>query len=266
MRHAFVHPATGQVVPQAHEHLRSWGLHCILGKTVNEIAAKLASDPPGDMSYPPPPPPSGGPHQVYPSGGTSYLPPPQQPPPPVAQPPPPPPVAQPPPSRVDPASVPLPELESKTVEELEALLTDEHKFEEMFGEIQAVKDSTRVRNELRDSAAKSAKQNQEDMERIEALQREVNAKRDEVAAARAKFEEKARRRKEIEQETSPLALMKKLADAAKVADEESDAIAQRFLAGEIPPAEFVKQYREKRVIFHTRSAKRESLATATATM
>jgi membrane protein involved in colicin uptake len=163
--------------------------------------------------------------------------------------------------------VPLPDLDSKTVEELEALLVeDSPKFEELIGEIAAVRESVKLRDEMRDSAIKTAKANQDELERIEALQREVETKRQEAAAARARFEEKAQRKREIEQESSPLALMKRLAEAAKVADEESDAVAQRFLAGELTPAEFVKQYKEKRMVFHTRSAKRESLATATVSM
>lgn len=151
-------------------------------------------------------------------------------------------------------------METLSLEELETLLTDEAKFEELFGAISAVRESVRVRDELREGVAKLAQANTAAAARAETLQRDVDAKREEAAAARAKAEEAQRRRQELERESSPAALVQKLAEAARSAEAETDAIAERFVAGEIPAAEFVRLYRERRAVFHQRSAKRESLA------
>jgi hypothetical protein len=55
------------------------------------------------------------------------------------------------------------------------------------------------------------------------------------------------------------ALIEQLANAAQESEAESDHIANRFLAGELDYKDFIKEFMDKRKLFHLRAAKKESL-------
>ena len=55
------------------------------------------------------------------------------------------------------------------------------------------------------------------------------------------------------------ALIEKLNDAANDAEYSSDSLSKKFLSGDMEQKEFVKEFMEKRKLFHLRSAKKESL-------
>jgi len=55
------------------------------------------------------------------------------------------------------------------------------------------------------------------------------------------------------------ALVDHLTVAAAEAEGSSDAIANQFLSGEMDQKNFVKEFMEKRKLYHLRAAKKESL-------
>jgi len=50
-----------------------------------------------------------------------------------------------------------------------------------------------------------------------------------------------------------------LTEAASEAEQQSDGIAKKFLSGDMEHKDFIKDFMEKRKLFHLRSAKKESL-------
>jgi hypothetical protein len=55
-------------------------------------------------------------------------------------------------------------------------------------------------------------------------------------------------------------LIEKLNDAATTAEDESDGLARKFLNADMDQKDFIKEFMEKRKLYHLRSAKKESLA------
>jgi ESCRT-I complex subunit VPS37 len=47
--------------------------------------------------------------------------------------------------------------------------------------------------------------------------------------------------------------------AAHQAEQDSDGLANRFLSGEMDYKDFIKEFMEKRKLYHLRAAKKESL-------
>jgi len=58
---------------------------------------------------------------------------------------------------------------------------------------------------------------------------------------------------------STQALIEHLGASATEAETSSDAIANQFLSGDIDQKTFIKDFMEKRKLFHLRAAKKESL-------
>jgi len=76
---------------------------------------------------------------------------------------------------------------------------------------------------------------------------------------RLAFDAKAQRQQEVLQQFSTPHLIDRLAVAAQEAEMESDAIANKFLSGEKDYKDFIREFMDKRKLFHLRSAKKESL-------
>jgi len=88
------------------------------------------------------------------------------------------------------------------------------------------------------------------------LKREVAVKQQAVQEKRVAFEQKAQRQQDVLKQFSTSALIDQLTFAAQQAETESDALANKFLGGEVDYKEFIKEFMEKRKLFHLRSAKK----------
>ena len=87
---------------------------------------------------------------------------------------------------------------------------------------------------------------------------ELDGKRDELEQLRAQCNAKLAEKQQLEGRVTREALIDGLTEAIKAVDAECEEIASEFLAGNMTAKEFTKKYMEKRVLFHTRSAKKES--------
>lgn len=88
---------------------------------------------------------------------------------------------------------------------------------------------------------------------------ELDAARAELQQKRAEYERKSAERQQRQAQMTPQVLVDKLADAARAVDAECDDLAQQFLAGGMTPQQFAEQYQAKRIVYHSRSAKKEAI-------
>jgi len=238
------------VLVQAHENLLRWSIHASLGKTVYEIVQKFMQDPPQVIlqnTIPTQPVPQnfsyGQPNSntqstqqvVSPSLGQTHT-----------------------PLPVLPSS--FPELDSKSPSELAQLLNDENEFKKFFDTLSQVQTLRKVRDDLRINNEELAKKNLAKEAEIERVKRDLTSRYQEINEKQSSFKQKAQRQQEVMQQFSTVALINQLSGAAAEAESASDAIANQFLSGEIDQKTFVKDFMEKRKLYHLRAAKKESLS------
>jgi len=254
----------GYVLSQAHENLMRWTVHASLGKTVYEIVQKFMQEPPQLMeSLPPqqqqqspvsyPYPQSASQPPTYPPQNNSPYPPTRQPS--I-------------PEQITHTPLPevpslFPELEGKTPTELSQLLNDENEFKKFFDNLGAVTTLRKVRDDLKNNTEELAKKNFAKEVEIEQLRKENAARMKIVEEKREAFQQKAQQQTEVMKRFSTPALIEQLSDAATIAEKASDVVAEKFLSGGMDYKEFIKEFIEKRKIFHLRAVKKESLMMTT---
>jgi len=274
VQHRFVNDQM-YVMPQMHEKLATWNLHTNLGKTVYEITQKFIQDQPQVLDSRPAPTMSNSYVGGYPTTG---------------EPPPPyglyangtpnrptlsnmPPNATPGPSpsstsstnsqQIRTPAIPtsFPELEQKSTAELTELISHEDAFQALFDALEVVKTMRQLRDDLRDGNEELARKNVTRTAEVDELHQQLNSKKDTLSQLRTAVEQKTQRQQQIMQQLSPQVLVERLADAAAIADGESEEIASAFLDGSSVDGdykEFIKKFTEKRKTFHLRAAKKES--------
>jgi len=264
------------IIPQAHENLGKWTLQASLGKTIFEIVQKLMQDPPQILSTPPPqqmPPQQLPPQQIpqqgypnqYPVATQSSMGIPNKPPPPYQSPSPSltnsqksaQPIGTHTPLPVIPSS--FPEIEARTPSELSQMLNDEVEFNKFFDDLNVVQTMKKVRDDLRNANEEFARKSLARESEIESLRREIDTRNRAVSEKRSTFEQKAQRQQEVMKQFSTPTLIDQLSTSAADAETASDAIANKFLAGEMDFKDFIKEFMDKRKLFHLRAAKKESL-------
>ena len=77
----------------------------------------------------------------------------------------------------------------------------------------------------------------------------------EYAAAKESFDQKYKRQQAVLRPLQPSVLIESLSKAAAKADEESDALYDRFSSGEVAVDGFVAQYVRARTLYHQRELK-----------
>lgn len=87
----------------------------------------------------------------------------------------------------------------------------------------------------------------------------LDAARAELQEKRAEYERKSAERQQRQAQLAPPVLVERLGDAARAVDAECDDLAQAFLAGGMTPQQFAEQYQQKRIVYHSRSAKKEAI-------
>jgi len=285
----------GVVLPEAHSNFKNWSYQVHLGRFMNDILGKFIDEPPVDFhpSYPGaapatspyPGPPPAAPSYAGTKASSQY--PPTPPPkygasyaaaaqpystqPPTITPP----NAVPsrsvtPPGSLPPVSPQRPILtvdslkidwDSKTIEEMNELLQSDEKFDAFFYQLPAIQEDFKALADQRDANKKIAEKNIAMQAEVEQLAAELAVQQNKSNQKLRDIENAKQQQAAIQQQFSPHVLAVKLADAAKKVDRESEEISSKFQNGEISIAEFVKQYRDARVLYHLRSAKREMLLT-----
>jgi hypothetical protein len=244
VQHKFV-DGQANVVPQAHENLLRWTVHASLGKTVYEIVQKFMQEPPqilpqtnGNMSQPstivPTSLPVQNPLPVQTPLSSVHT-----------------------PLPVVPSS--FPELDNKSPVELSALLNDETEFNRFFDNLPTVQTMRKVRDDLRANNEDLAKRNLAKEAEIDRMRRHLQEKHSVMNEKRSSFEQKVQRQQEVMKQFSTSSLIEQLNAAALESENQSDLIANEFLAGNIDQKTFIKDFMEKRKLYHLRSAKKESL-------
>ncbi|EFA83184.1 Modifier of rudimentary family protein [Heterostelium album PN500] len=152
----------------------------------------------------------------------------------------------------------FPELESKSKEELEALLSSGEIEILMFSldEVSAMgdhRDNLKTTNERLSTPINPKK------EKIIELKSHLEEQTQLYNQLKSELDSKQKRRDEIQKALSTGVLIDKLTELASTAETESDDIANDFLEGTIDLKEFKKQFKEKRNIYHSRLAKRDGL-------
>jgi len=264
------------IMPQAHDNLLRWTPQCSLGRTIFELVQRFIQDPPqiavqpnpyvnnappvypygtpqSTLNNPPPPyatsnsPNSSnnsmssypnvnsGPNMTgNPNGPTHHT-----------------------PQPVVPAS--FPELDRKSPAELSQMLNDETEFNKFFDALPVVQNMRKIRDDLRANNEELAKKTLSKESEIEQLRSELAGSMEIIQQQRAAFEVKLERQKEVMKQFSASALIQKLDLSAQDAEAESDALANRFLSGDVDYKDFIRDFMEKRKLFHLRSAKKESM-------
>nr|ADK66884.1 vacuolar sorting protein 37 [Mastigamoeba balamuthi] len=159
----------------------------------------------------------------------------------------------------NPLSIPLTQLDTMTLEQLNELLANESKLDDFISQLPAVVELNKLRADLQESNLAQAKKNEAAAAELGKLQAEYETRRAAAEAARAQYDEKAKQQAQALEAFSPQALAARLDALARESDAASEAASQKFLSGEMPLAEFQRVYRDLRVEYHTRCAKREAL-------
>jgi len=214
-----------------------------------------------------PPPPTMVPQGMYPvsmggqSQGSSPYPPqqqqqrspyPSQSPPmaPQQQNPPPPPAK----SRANPDTMPIAQIDNLSDAQVEEMLADEAKLTEFVKTLPYVQDYM-----MREESVRRLQADVDALLSRSSGNPEIDAKRRELNQKRGEFQAKSDQKRQKEGELTQNALYEKLDAAAKVVDNECEEIAAKLLSGDMTAQQFAKAYQEKRVLFHTRSAKKEAI-------
>jgi len=243
-----------QVMPQAHENLQRWSSNSQLGKTVFEIAQRFIQDPPkvvqqvqNTYANPNPPYPFGTQNNGQAMNPPSYGAPIKTATPAVHHT----------PQPVVPSN--FPELDRMTPAELGQMMNDEIEFNRFFEQLPVVQNMMKIRDDLRNNNEELARKTLTKESEIEKLRGDLQSSAEIIQQQRAAFEVKQQRQQEVMKQFTTPALIERLAIASHEAEMESDAMANRFLGGEMDYKDFIREFMDKRKLFHLRSAKKESL-------
>lgn len=157
------------------------------------------------------------------------------------------------PAPMTPETMPIAQIDTLTDAEVEAMLASDEKLTAFVRTLPYVQDYT-----LR---AEAVARLQAEVEALPggAASPELEAARAELQQKRAEYERKSAERQQRQAQLTPPVLVERLGEAARAVDAECDALAQGFLAGSMTPQQFAEQYQQKRIIYHSRSAKKEAI-------
>jgi len=151
--------------------------------------------------------------------------------------------------------MPISQVDTLTDAQVEEMLADEEKLNSFVNSLPYIQDYM-----LRKGEADRLQGEVDDLTKRCGANPELEARRTELDKKRTEFQEKSEQKRRKECELTQAALYEKLDAAAKAIDVECDEIVSQFLDGEMEAKDFAKAYKEKRVVYHSRSAKKESIA------
>jgi hypothetical protein len=264
--------ADGTVRADAHPKLQQWTLHNDLGLVIRDLVTLFRNEPPrfADATTSP----------ALPSTATT--------------------TAVSPPTSVasstlsfSATSFQVPDLRSKSLREVNELLTNEAKFQAWFSALDQVRNTSALRDSLRSNNKETANKNERSRKELEVVRKEVETQMNRLQEARETFNQLSRRREELMRRYSTEALVARLTHLCEQSDAESKDLLLQFLGpraaslftssltatsplrnippslssssassssmSKVSPYDFVSQYLVKRSLFHLRSLKRDSL-------
>ncbi|KAF3332999.1 vacuolar protein-sorting-associated protein 37 1-like isoform X1 [Carex littledalei] len=146
-------------------------------------------------------------------------------------------------------------LKDKSVEELRRILNDKDAYNSFFNSLEQVKTQnsfTSLRIYLINMYLTG--ENMEKEPRILELRNQCTIiKTTELAAAQEKLADLERQKEELLRSQSPSALLDKLHDAMRKADDEAETLNNKLLENEIELQAFVQKYKKLRVAYHRRA-------------
>ncbi|GAM18514.1 hypothetical protein SAMD00019534_016890 [Acytostelium subglobosum LB1] len=153
----------------------------------------------------------------------------------------------------------FPELESKTKEELLELLKSDE-LEVFLFSIDEVSAMSAQKERLQADNEKLSAPIEQKQRSLEELKVQLAEQQALYKELKLQSEEKQKKKEAIQRAFSAAVLVERLTEAASISEAESDSIANEFLEGNIDLKEFKKQFKDKRNIYHSRLAKKESIA------
>ncbi|KAF2074422.1 hypothetical protein CYY_004278 [Polysphondylium violaceum] len=150
----------------------------------------------------------------------------------------------------------FPELKSKSKEELEELLESEDSLNAFIYTYDSVSQMSDQRSKLESENKKLTESVDQLTEEIGQLKKQQD-KKIEVEELKKEYERLLAKKNVISNQYSLPNLLEKLNDSINIYEAESDSIAATFLEGNLELKEFKKLYREKRALYHSKSANKE---------
>ncbi|ESQ45176.1 hypothetical protein EUTSA_v10010721mg [Eutrema salsugineum] len=145
-------------------------------------------------------------------------------------------------------------LKDKSVDELRKLLSDKDAYQQFLLSLDQVKIQNNIKDELRRETLQLARENLDKEPQIMELRNQCRIIRTtELATAQEKLNDLERQKEEILKFYSPGSLLQRLQEAMNQADEESEALQEKFLEKEIDTAAFVQKYKKLRTTYHRRA-------------
>ncbi len=153
----------------------------------------------------------------------------------------------------------FPKLRDLTELQLKRLLDDEIAFQHLVAEQEADADLKKMQQTISSNNVKAARSNLSKEAALTKLHEDVNALQDQLQLEIRKYEESLRtftKEHTLNRDT----LVKDVEKLCEDLDLESMDYGESFVNGETPMAEFLKEYRQKRIRYHSLQAKLEALA------
>jgi len=154
----------------------------------------------------------------------------------------------------------FPELNDLSLNELQKLNEDEDHLIEVLMCNSWFKQLHSQREDLCQKNQTLAEENLSKQPILEENKKSLLKKYECLHTAREQFESRASTQKELYRQFEPTTLQARLKLAALQSEEESEAIADNFITGNITVEEFTKKYMQVRKVAHTRKSKEEKLA------
>ncbi|XVF55590.1 hypothetical protein PTKIN_Ptkin06aG0048100 [Pterospermum kingtungense] len=145
-------------------------------------------------------------------------------------------------------------LKNKSVDELRKLLSDKDAYNQFLLSVDEVKIQNNIRDELRKETLQLARNNLDKEPQIMELRNQCRIIRTtELAAALEKLNELERQKEETLKFYSPVSFLRRLQDAMKETEEESEILNRQLLDREIDLGPFLQKYKMLRTNYHRRA-------------
>ncbi|KFM81748.1 Vacuolar protein sorting-associated protein 37B, partial [Stegodyphus mimosarum] len=151
-------------------------------------------------------------------------------------------------------------LHHMTTDELKQLLNDDERLESMIKDLQQVKKAESEREMLLASNKSLAEYNLSKEPVLNELRSKICEEAEELKSLKESVESKKQKLDDLTRQMSLDTTLALLQAAAAESEEESEAISENFLSGEIQVDAFLESYLNKRKLTHLRRVKAEKMA------
>ncbi|KAI8607491.1 hypothetical protein BC830DRAFT_128269 [Chytriomyces sp. MP71] len=148
-------------------------------------------------------------------------------------------------------------LESKTLEELEEMMTDPRAFEEHLFTLRPIVEAQQLREEASRVNAEAAARTLSLRPDLDTARESLRASQSDFKAALQSYELTCKEYEDAVLVHAPDYLLSRLRAAQSESDELCDSLVSSLLSGEVAVEDFMKRYREARKMYHSRSIRVE---------